>query len=457
MRPLRSKSLSSLALSLAAGTTALALAACSGPGQATTAAVKAPELKTDQKVEITFESYNLAQAGVWSDTVKGLVSEFEQAHPNITVHTQAPQGGGAVGSNTVSSVQTQLLAGKAPDVAQLTFDSLDFAATQLGAKPVSDLVGQDAVDAHLGGKHPFHPNAKHLADWNGKSYGIPYVFSTPVLFYNANALAAAGIKGTPDLSTWDKVEAAAKAVTAKTGKPSLDITCTSKGGNWCMQGLFRSNGAQVLSDDRKTIGFGSEAAVGTVTKLATLSKSGVLRNSDSSSQMEGLAKGDTAFLLTTSALQGMLMQAAEKGGWQLRNAAMPRFGEKEAVPTNSGSALFILSDDPAKQRASWELIKHMTSDRAYEMISSKIGYLPLRPGLTEKGGALHEWAQKNPLLAPNLAQLDRLQPWISYPGNSYVQVDDILATAVEDVVYYGKDPKATMAEAQKRAQELLPR
>jgi multiple sugar transport system substrate-binding protein len=443
-----------LALTAAAAAAALSLSACGGSSAGSSAAAAIPELSSDQKVEITFESYNLAQAGVWTDTIKGLVSEFEKAHPNITVHAQAPQGGGAVGSNTVSSVQTQLLAGHAPDVAQLTFDTLDFAATQLGAQPISDLVGKDAIEAHLAGSHPFHPNAKHLADWNGKTYGIPYVFSTPVLFYNATKLAEAGVAA-PDLSTWDKVEEAAKAVTAKTGKPSLDIACTSIGGNWCMQGLFKSNGAQVLSDDRKTIQFGSDAAVDTVTKLAKLTTDGVLRNSDSSSQMEGLAKGDTAFLLTTSALQGMMMQASAKGGWQLKDAPMPQFGSHPAVPTNSGSALFILSQDPAKQRAGWELIKWMTSDRAYEQISSRIGYLPLRPGLTQQGGALYEWAQKNPLLAPNLAQLDRLQPWVSYPGNSYVQVDDILGKAVEAAVYYGKDPKETMADAAKRAQDLI--
>jgi multiple sugar transport system substrate-binding protein len=222
-----------------------------------------------------------------------------------------------------------------------------------------------------------------------------------------------------------------------------------------MQGLFKSNGAQVLSDDRKSIQFGSDAAVDTVTKLAEMTKDGVLRNADSAAQQEGLAKGDTAFLLTTSALQGMLMQAASKGGWQLKDAAMPQFGSKPAVPTNSGSALFILSQDPAKQRAAWELIKWMTSDKAYTEISSKIGYLPLRPGLTQPGGSLYDWAQKNPLLAPNLAQLDRLQPWVSYPGNSYVQVDDILGKAVEAVVYYGKDPKSTMQDAAKRAQDLI--
>lgn len=451
------RTLHSLAVTIVAGTAALTLAACGSATQANSVVAKIPELTADQQVEITFESYNLAQAGVWTDTIKGLISDFEKAHPNIHVTAQAPQGGGAVGSNTVSSVQTQLLAGKAPDVAQLTFDTLDFAATQLGAQPISDLVGQDAIDAHLDGEHPFHENAQTLADWNGKTYGIPYVFSTPVLFYNATQLEAAGLPADVDLSTWDKVLTVAKAVTAKTGKPSLDISCSVKGGNWCMQGIFKSNGAEVLSGDRKTIGFGSDAAADTVSKLADMNTAGVLRNSDSGSMYEGFAKGETALQLTTSALQGMFMSSAAKAGWQLKAAGMPGFGDKPSVPTNSGSALFVLSQDPAKQRASWELIKFMTSDRAYKEISSKIGYLPLRTSLTEKGGALYDWAQKNPLLAPNLAQLDRLQPWVSYPGNSYVQVDDILATAIEDVVYYGKDAKSTMAEAQRRAQDLLPR
>jgi multiple sugar transport system substrate-binding protein len=451
------RTLRSLALTIVAGTAALTLAACSGTTQASSVAAKIPELAANQQVDISFESYNLAQAGVWTDTVKGLVADFEKQHPNIHVTAQAPQGGGAVGSNTVSSIQTQLLAGKAPDLAQLTFDTLDFAATQLGANPISDLVGQDAVDAHLNGTHPFHEKAKTLGNWNGKTYGIPYVFSTPVLFYNATQLKAAGLPAEVDLSTWDKVLTVAKAVTAKTGKPSLDITCSVKGGNWCMQGIFKSNGAEVLSGNRKTIGFGSDAAADTVAKLADMYKAGVLRNSDYSSTSEGFAKGETALQLTTSALQGMFMSSAAKEGWQLKAAGMPGFGNKPSVPTNSGSALFILGQDPAKQRASWELIKFMTSDHAYEEISSKIGYLPLRTTLTEQGGALYDWARKNPLLAPNLAQLDRLQPWVSYPGNSYVQVDDILGTAIEDVVYYGKDAKTTMAEAQRRAQDLLPR
>lgn len=441
------------ALALAA---VIPLAACSASGQsAESVASVVPELGPDEQVEIVFESYNLTQAGVWSDTVNQLVSEFEEAHPNITVTAQPTQGAAAAAGNYVGSVQTQLLAGDPPDVAQLTYDALEYTATQLGAKPISDLVSPEELEEAFDGEHPMHPNARVLADWDGKTYGMPYVFSTPVLYYNADALASAGITGTPDLSTWDQVEQVALQVSKATGKPSLDISCAVKGGSWCMQGLFKSNGADVLSEDRATIEFGSDEAVAVVERLAEMTESGAMRSSDAQAQMEGLAKGDTAMILTTSAMQGMFMQGAAAGGWTLAAAPMPAFEGHDAVPTNSGSALFILSEDPAKQRAGWELIKFLTSDRAYELITSQIGYLPLRTGLVEQGGALEEWVAANPLAKPNLEQLDRMQPWVSYPGNSYVQVDDLLATAIEEVVYYGKPAQATMTEAAERAQALI--
>lgn len=440
-----------------AGVTAIALTGCATAGTTTAESTTdvIPELADDQQVEIVFESYNLLQAGAWTDTIEGLVADFEAEHPNITVKAQPTQTTGSAGSNTVGSVQTQMLAGNPPDVAQLTFDTLDFAVTELGAQPVEQLVGSDAVDEALGGEHPMHERAATLGDWDGELYGMPYVFSTPVLFYNASALEAAGLPADVDLSTWDAVEEAAATVTAQTGKPSLSISCAVKGGSWCMQGMIRSAGGQVLSDDRTTIEFGEEGAVAAVQELRDLFDAGVLANEDSTAQYESFARGDTVFQLNTSALQSTFMAAAAAGGWELANTGMPAFGDEQVVPTNSGSALFMFSQDPAKQRASWEFMRFMTSDHAYEKISTGIGYLPLRTSLTEEGGALHDWTQSNPLVQPNLDQLDDLEPWVSYPGDSYVQVDDLLATAIEDAVFYGKDPAATMADAQERAQGLI--
>jgi multiple sugar transport system substrate-binding protein len=445
-------------LAVSAGA-ALLLSGCSaasgGAGSSGELTGSLAALDADENVEIVFESYNLASAGAWTDTITGLIEDFEAENPNITVKAQPTQSTGAAGSNTVGSVQTQMLAGNAPDVAQITFDSLDFAVNELGAQPIEELVGSEAVDEHFAGANPFHEKAEVLADWDGVTYGMPYVFSTPVLFYNATAFEAAGLPADTDLTTWAAVKEAAETITAQTGKPAITVSCSVAGGSWCLQGMFRSNGGQVLSDDRSTIEFGEEGAVGTVEMLRDLYDSGVLANLDATAQTEAFARGDSVIQLQTSALQATYLAASSAAGWDLKNTTMPAFDDKPVVPTNSGSALFMFSEDPAKQAASWELMKFLTSDHAYEEITSKIGYLPLRPSLTEEGGALAEWAASNPLVAPNLAQLDNLSPWVSYPGNSYVQVDDVLATAVEDSVFYGEDPAETMAQAQERAQALI--
>ncbi len=409
-------------------------------------------LADDQKVQIVFESYNLANVGTWADTINGLLDEFRAAHPGITVVAQPSD----TAAGTAASVQKQLLAGAAPDVAQLTFNELDFAATQLGAQNLTSLVGEQGLSDQFGGEYPYHPRAATLADWNGATYGVPYVFSTPVMWLDEAKFAAAGIDpATVDLSTWDAVADAAAKITAATGAPSLSVSCVVTGGSWCMQGLFRSHGAQVLSDDRATIGFGSDDAVATVKTFRDMYDRGILSNDNATSQYEAFAQGKTAIHINTSALQGAFMKGAKAGGWALSARTLPAFAGHEVVPTNSGSFLAMFSTDPAKQAAAWELMQFMTSPHAYEAISTKIGYLPLRSSMTEGSGPLAAWVAQNPLMKPNLQQLDSLQPWVSYPGNSYAQVDQVLATAIEQSVFYGADPASTMTDAATRAQGLI--
>lgn len=446
---------------IAAMAVALAtLTACGTPATSTNSpSAQVPSLSPGQKVQIVFESYNLTQAGAWSDTINGLLADFMAQYPNIKVTGQPTQGtsAGAAGiPSTIASVQTQLLAGNPPDVAQITFDAKNYAIQSVGAQNLSQLFGTSAVQAQFGGTYPYHDRAKTLGDLNGSTYGLPYVFSTPVLWYNATLLQKAGVPADADLSTWDGVEAAAKKVTAYLGKPGLVVACPIYGGNWCMQGIIRSNGGRVLSQDGTTLQFGQTEAIGAVQRMRELYDAGVLLNTDATSTYDSFAKQNTALMLQTSAVQGMLMQAAKQGGWTLKTAPMPGFPGKPVIPTNSGSMLMLFSKDPAKQAAAWELMKFMTSDHAYEMISTKIGYLPLRNGLTNPGAPLGAWAAANPLIQPNLDQLNQLEPWVSYPGDNFAKIDDILARAVEASVFYGADPKATLEDAQKRAQGLMP-
>jgi multiple sugar transport system substrate-binding protein len=116
----------------------------------------------------------------------------------------------------------------------------------------------------------------------------------------------------------------------------------------------------------------------------------------------------------------------------------------------------VFSNDPAKQRAGWELIKFLTSEQAYVTISSKIGYLPLRTSLVNDPNGLQSWAAKNPLVKPNLDQLAHMEPWISFPGTNYLQIRDGMMDAVENSVYQGADPQTALTAAKDRAAPLVP-
>ncbi|KPM53941.1 ABC transporter substrate-binding protein [Frankia sp. R43] len=446
----------------------LGLAACgSDDGDETAASpasptVKAvPELGPDQKVSIVFESYNLAQAS-WTPTFDALVADFQKSHPNITVTAQKPQTSTLKGFGTAAtaSIQAQLATGNAPDVAQLTFGDLNYAVESLGAKPLDDIVGRDAVQENFGGTHPFAPAAKTLGDVDGKTFGVPFVFSTPVLYYNADLFRAAGLDPEKPPTTWAEFKTAALAIKDKTGKQGAYIDCLTKvSGDWCYQALVASNGGTVISADKTRMTFAEAPAVEAVTMAQDLVNSGASPKLSQDQAYPAFSRGEIGMIIESSSAQGVFIKGAagSKPAWTLKAATMPAFGSKPVVPTNSGAALFMFSKDPAKQRAAWELIEFLTSDAAYTKITSGIGYLPLRTGLLDDPNGLKTWAAENPLIKPNLDQLAKLKPWVSFPGKDYVQIRTAMLGAVENVVYNGADPKKTLTDAQTEATKLLPK
>ena len=417
-----------------------------------------PELADDQKVSIVFESYNYGLAGAWTDTFNSLLADFSKEHPNITVTPQKPAGNSPnPATDTISSIRNQMTAGNPPDVAQLGFSDLDFTVNQLQAKSLDQLVGEDAVDKNFEGTtHPFAPTARTLSDWDGQTYGVPFVFSTPVFYYNATLFQQAGLDPNNPPRTWDEVAVAAKTIADKTGKGGAYIDCLTKTAkDWCFQSLVRSNGGRVISENRDTLTFADPAAVEVVSMAQQMVNSGATPKLTQKQGYEAFARGEMGMLLETSAIQDQFVKGAQDK-WDLRSTTMPSFGDKPVVPTNSGASLFIFSQDPAKQRASWELIKFLTSEQAYVKISSGIGYLPLRTGLMDDPAGLQEWAAQNPLLEPNLEQLKSMEPWISMPGNEYLQIRDGMMSAVESAVFQGADPATALTAAQEQANTLLP-
>ena len=324
----------------------------------------------DSPVTITFYNYNLASTGNGKAATEKLIAEFMAANPNVTVEG-VPYG--AADGN--SRLQADLAAGMSVDLVQLGFNSLDYARNNYGAKALEDLIPANEIASHMNG---MSPNGLKLGVLDDKTYGLAYTFSTPVLFYNADIFTAAGLDPDAPPQTWDEIKQASLAIKEATGLPGFTAGIFGpSAADWLFQGVVRSNNGSVISPDRTTLTFAEPAAVEAVAMLKDLYESGAYENYDITGAMENMAAGKLGMYLQTSAIQGALVAGATDN-FDLRAAPMPRFGEKPTRPNNSGSALVILSSDPVKQRAAWELMKFLTSKHDYTVITSEIGYLPLR-------------------------------------------------------------------------------
>ena len=404
------------------------------------------EIPEGETVEITFYSYNLGSAGVTADGTENLIAAFEAEHPNIKV-----EGIGVPAGEITSRVQADLVAGTPPDVAQLIFDDMDFLATNRIATPLEAIVPAEELEEHLGG---MVSNGVELGRFEGQTYGLAYTFSTPILFYNADLFRAAGLDPEQPPTNWDEVLEYSLAIREATDAWGIFVATTGRF-DWITQSLVLSNGGRVLSEDRTELMFGEPEAVGAIQQMRDLVDAGVMPNFTTAETLDAMSAGDLAMYVQSSAIQSTLVPPSI-GNYELRAAAMPGFGDNEAVPTNSGSALFVITQDPLKQRAAWEFMKFVTSREGYTIITSEIGYLPLRPEIVEMDEYLAPYVAENPLILPNLEQLERLQPWVAFPGPNYRQIIQIMQDAVEASIFGDGDVAELMQAAEERASDLMP-
>ncbi len=434
--------------SLMTGAAALGTFAAGLPGQ--TVPAQAYMAKTiDKPVTISFYNYNLASAGVGADATKKLIADFMAANPNIKV-----EGVAVVSSEMTGRVQADIVAGRVPDLAQIVFRDLDFAAKSLGAKAYEDIVEPLELKDQFTGM--FEPGLQ-LGVIDKKTYGLAFTFSTPVLFYNADLFRQAGLDPDKPPRTWAEVRAAGEAIAKKTGKHGFFGGIYGvNDGNFVYQSIVMSNGGRAISEDRKKLMFGEPAAIEAVKMLRDMVDSGGHARIDPASHTDTMMSGNLGMFLYTSAVQTALLKAAN-GKFELRAAPEPSFGDKPTRPTNSGSALFIMSNDPLKQRAAWELLKFISSREGYTVITRDIGYLPLRLDIVDDPKYLGEWIKSNPLMRPNLEQLTRLTPNAAMPGPKFRQIEKIMMDAVRESVFGKEDPAKIMKVAQDDAQTLMPR
>lgn len=426
---------------------ALVAAACGGSDDPSSDAAAGTVGSTDEPVTITFEAYSYGVDGAPGEGMQQLLDEFEDANPNITVEPISTPAG-----EIHTSIQLQAASGEAPDVAQVGWSKLAFLVENLPYVPVEELAPDDEWADHIAG---FTPEVLAIGEHDGAVAGMPFTVSIPTVLYNADLFREAGLDPEDPPATWEEAQAAATAITEATDAEGIYVAVVDPAkSDYLTQSLVYSNGGELITDDGE-VSIDEPEAVEALSMVQELSSSGAQPRVPTADALALMEAGDLGMLVVSTSVLGKTAAAAE-GSYELRTAPMPSFGDEPAQPTSSGAGLFVFTDDPQRQAAAWKLIQFLTGDRGMTIVTSKIGYLPLRPALLEDQEHLAPFVAEDPRILAAVEQLDDLHPYADLPGPDGARAREVLQDAVEAIVLGNADPESTLADAADRMRSLLP-
>jgi multiple sugar transport system substrate-binding protein len=425
----------------------LAVVAACGGSTSTSGASAPSSSSAAKKITISFLSYNYGTPDIGGKGTQALLDAFKQSHPNIVVKPQ-----GVAVADVLTRLQTDTAAGSPPDVAQIGWSKMAAAYQLLPIVPVQDIPTKADWDSSMAG---FSQHLLSAVADGGKVKAVPYTISIPVIFYNADLFRKAGLNPDNPPTTVAAVKTAALAIRDKAKAQGVYFAAVDPGkSDYFTQSLIASNGGQEVTGDG-TPAFDQPPAVGALAAMQDMTTSGAQPGVSATAAVAAFASGKLGMLIGSTAVAASL-EKASTGTFELRSARFPSFGDRPATPTYSGAGLAVLAKDKAHQEAAWEFIKFLTSPQGFTIITSKIGYLPLRPELATDPKYLAPFFASNKLLTPALGQLDNVSPYRSFAGKRASQaVVALQDNAVAPVVLRGANPTKTLSSVADQVRGIL--
>ncbi|MET7334986.1 ABC transporter substrate-binding protein [Nonomuraea sp. NPDC005650] len=421
-------------LSARAGARPVAVAVLLGLTAACGATAAAP--KADGPITISFLSYNYGTPDLGGQGTQQLIDAFQRTHPNIRVKPQ-----GVATKDVLVKLRTDTAAGSPPDVAQIGWSKMGEAMSSLPLVPVQDIPPAPDWSRHVAG---ISPAIMKAVAKGGKVWAMPYTMSVPMLYVNADLFRRAGLDpAKPPATVEDVKEAALKIRKAGAQGAYFDIANSGKS-DFLTQSIIASNGGGLVGADG-SVTLDQPPAVQALSAMRDLTASGAQPAVATEDAVAAFSAGKLGMLVTSTALLASLEKTAT-GTFELRTGAFPGFAGKPARPTYSGAGLAVLAKDAAHRQAAWEFIRFLSSEEGYTIITSKIGYLPLRESIVDDDRYLGPYFAKNQLLKPSLAKLGTVAPYTSFAGKRANEAVVMLQDqAVEPIVFRGADPATTLA------------
>jgi len=348
----------------------------------------------------------------------------------------------------IERLQMLTLSNDLPEVTQAGHQYAYFMAENLPIVPLQQLIDAEGYDVS-----DVFPKMLDLGrDPSGQIIGLPFAVSTPVLFYNSEMFEANGITQPP--STFEELREVAAKLT-KDGNYGIYINFEITG-NWVIQCLIENFGEQMLSPDRKSVGFYDAG-------LKTLELLDNLVNVDHSMALtDGAENAAQAMEMFKAGKLGMYISTiANLSGFQndsqftVATAPHPSLSISSRSTPAGGNSVYILTHDPEKQAGAWEFIKYINAPEQTSRVAQVFGYMATSQKAINTPELMGDYLNENPAARVTYDQVVHMTPWCNFPGNGGTRYVRITQDNFAAMIHREKTPEQALNDIVRQLNELI--
>lgn len=318
---------------------------------------------------VTFwHSFNNANG----EALDEIIGNFEAANPGITIEDEY------VGNynDIVAKLQAAIPANRGPDAVILEVTRYGLFAD---GGVLADLTPYFDADPL---KDELYDYAREIGVIGDKNYIVPFNSSTPVLYYNKDIFARAGIDGELELGTFEDILTAAQTITDELG--SEGVTGIAAPGQFARWGLVMANGSdlidsttgEILLDDPKTIEAYKWMA-SLVHEHEVASADGVTEEDNG---RDAFLAGKVGIMMNST---GNYVGSKEAVGDNLGVLPMPC--NPDCMVPIGGAGIGIMANSPQEVKdAAYKFISYAASAEANAIWFAATGYLPINKNSAEQ-------------------------------------------------------------------------
>jgi len=423
--------------------TAIVFSGCSKKNSTGNTAENAGSSKMEEKVTIEIE---FPYPELFTHVHEEIMEKFHAENPNIEVVIRTAY------DNYEDGTQKVLRASMTDNLPDITFQGLNRFRVFVDkgiAVPLDSFIEKEVNFSADG----FNQSMFAAGDFNGSVYGLPFAVSLPIAYYNMDLVRAAGWDENDLPDTWDEVILLANKIDDLDKDIHGMYFTWQITGNWFWQALVFSQNGSMLNQDESKVAFDGpqgEWAIDTFNRMITEGHQPDRSDNDARSEFASGLIG--IWFTSTSTLYKVTEMIGDK--FELKTHSFPSVIEGGKLPAGGNGAM-IVTQDPVKQAAAWEVLKFWCGVEGAEVVARKTGYMP--PNKIAAETTLKQFYLDNPNNLAAVNQLPLMTKWYAFPGENALKITDVIYGKMELIATQkATDPRAVLKEMTDEVQLLLP-